>query len=1710
MLRAEPGETVQALRRRLELPPLERVRELYDDARFLDAHALTREAWAYDAVSLALDVDELLLAARLALRLGSAQRHALLVRLARRRAPDSPEVELYGGSRSYHRGSSFLEARRLLDAVPEGPPTLRSDWLGTASVCVAHLRDFETAEALLASAREGEHDLAWIDTCAAHVALERGAWSEAEALSRAAWARAPGRGHTARAIVAACAKQGRSLESAELLLRFVDDGGQSFEVLGIAVASLLTVAQASTGEAAVELAGRALHAAEPLERLAPLADPRLLRAFAFLRAEAARLMGDHDLVARHARHAASPFYEDIAARLAGGASGSRTILAYRPVAQQHDTCVPASVATCASVLGLPVDQDALAGEVTWGGTALWRVREHAERQGWQVRVFTVDAAIATALLERGLPFVITLRGADMGHACAAVGIDPAMGTLILHDPSSLGTRELLLDKLHVGQAPLGPLGLLLLPPRSAVDLEGLPWPDQALQGTRLELERRLDLRHVREAAELARATTDDHDLGAYLRALGALAEGRPHAVLDALRALASRHPETAALHTMVVRCAEELGNAAVLLEVLESLVLHRRRAGVESNRAWFVPPAGLVARYASLLRGTAQAHRGQRMVHEALWREETSAPCMRVLADLAWDEQRWDDALWAYRWASTLAPDAEAAACAYAWALKKRGRRAEGLAWLHARVERAREHAASGADPWTSWVRTLEDFGEPRRALEEAERMVAAAGDGDGEHAAFAAHLLSRYGRREAAEAALAVAERHASRAGYHTAACAVAHSAGEPERALEHAIAWGREDPRNVAAFALRLRLVRGLQGTQAALALVRAQVQERPGNAELEDLLLEELRSHDAFEERERLLQRRIDDNPHEVWALRELGHDLVTRAQRSSGSVRTELVRRAELLAERCLAHDPRNSVTLALLGELALLRGELDRAARSFGEALALDPDYVYALVGLGAVMARTPAADRPALLEPLDRAAEVARHDLEMARSGARLVAAYLGLPTAEQALERWARSSPDDPRIVEARADLQLDYGLGASAAERVRPELEAAVEAYPLHAGLRLSLARAYRMLDRHVDAMAAYGRLAHDFPDDLAIQHELSQLFMEAGEPETAVELLEEVVRRGPGNAAAWMALAEALVAAGDEPRAIEQLREAHARMPAHPELLDRLLALLRPHGATQTIALTTAAIERHPDSAMLQYLHAANLARHNAPPAAVDEAFRRAIACDVHRWDAVHDYSLWLAAAGRHEDALAVLDEHMAYATDPSAVEGQRALVIRRAGDSKRALEVLCAALERHPDYGWGWQALMEWVQEDDQPAIARRMLPKMSDALVHNPGLQALALRIRQWAGTEAASLEPAWARLCADHGREPEVALLRADQLLDEGRHADVLEALDRLPKGARAEPRVLGRAIRAHVAAGDQAAALAEARACWRSRSSSSALPRATLVALLEAGWLGAVAQRLADDLEAGEHVAPGTLVSLAYAVPDDHAAAVHKRLVEQLGARTDAAGLRLLSFVFDAMCNRGHTRAVLKWRRKHPELARDNPDLWLAIGRAFSVAAYHDEVLRWFQGWRERDGLEMWGVLPYAQALWHREEWATCRDEAAWALEHVAPDDSMPRLMLLMLEASLMAGSRTIEQDLSGFVADYDRCAPALELDVLQPWERQLYAELRELASTTEPARLRPVAARLRRIWQDFGLRLDWRITIARAYVRHHVPWWQRLWIRV
>ena len=74
------------------LPDVDEIQTLYDESRFLDAYVATRELWQHPELVPRLDVDRLILAGRLAGRLGSHKVQRWLLRRAVEVAPDHPWV----------------------------------------------------------------------------------------------------------------------------------------------------------------------------------------------------------------------------------------------------------------------------------------------------------------------------------------------------------------------------------------------------------------------------------------------------------------------------------------------------------------------------------------------------------------------------------------------------------------------------------------------------------------------------------------------------------------------------------------------------------------------------------------------------------------------------------------------------------------------------------------------------------------------------------------------------------------------------------------------------------------------------------------------------------------------------------------------------------------------------------------------------------------------------------------------------------------------------------------------------------------------------------------------------------------------------------------------------------------------------------------------------------------------------------------------------------------------------------------------------------------------------------------------------------------------------------------------------------------------------------------------------------------------------------
>ena len=71
-------------------------------------------------------------------------------------------------------------------------------------------------------------------------------------------------------------------------------------------------------------------------------------------------------------------------------------------------------------MGIAIDAEQMAAEITFGGTAEWRAVEWLEKQGFEVRLFTATPEIAKRLVKNRVAFVLMLESEASGHTVTKV------------------------------------------------------------------------------------------------------------------------------------------------------------------------------------------------------------------------------------------------------------------------------------------------------------------------------------------------------------------------------------------------------------------------------------------------------------------------------------------------------------------------------------------------------------------------------------------------------------------------------------------------------------------------------------------------------------------------------------------------------------------------------------------------------------------------------------------------------------------------------------------------------------------------------------------------------------------------------------------------------------------------------------------------------------------------------------------------------------------------------------------------------------------------------------------------------------------------------------------------------------------------------------------------------------------------------------------
>ena len=288
------------------------------------------------------------------------------------------------------------------------------------------------------------------------------------------------------------------------------------------------------------------------------------------------------------------------------------------------------------------------------------------------------------------------------------------------------------------------------------------------------------------------------------------------------------------------------------------------------------------------------------------------------------------------------------------------------------------------------------------------------------------------------------------------------------------------------------------------------------------------------------------------------REAGQQTLVRVLGAAGASRSHADWLRGALAARALgrfrdantyfrsadAVHPRDPATNTAWGELFLEKYNRADAARSFRAALAVDPEWSPALLGL----ARTLIDENPdEARKALDRAVAIDPHNLQ-----ARLFRAELALDDSrrDEARKEIARALEINPASLEARA-------------------LRAAVE-----------------YLDDRLSEFEA------EVAGVLAINPTYGEVYRVAGDHaarnyrfDEAVELVSKAIELDPENTRAFADLGMHLLRTGDEPRAREVLERAFDRDP-YDVITYNLLGLLDTLDTFETIRAGDLILRIHPE--------------------------------------------------------------------------------------------------------------------------------------------------------------------------------------------------------------------------------------------------------------------------------------------------------------------------------------------------------------------------------------------------------------------------------------------------------------------------------------------------------------------------------------------
>ncbi|MBA4367063.1 MAG: hypothetical protein C0403_05425 [Desulfobacterium sp.] len=1568
---------------------LSTIQSLYDANRFFDAY---REAQVF----LTEDADEVLyppraciLLGRLANRLGSGKLLEKFFQKGRGADTADPYVRYYAGEVA-NKQNHLLHLLTDLEKDPGlsyAPPEIKAVAFGSYGWIYAKLRDFQKAYQYIKNAKSQGVDKAWVACCEAEVMLADDQWKKAEGIALTAWKMSPGMPQAAVTLGNILVRLGR-LETAANLFLSAAQNLQSYETLITTIWYACALAERSDQKKRLRLADEAWMLSDRIGSLAPLADEETRQRIAGLQCDITLLYEDRSKLHFLAGNDLEPFFKTVVENITRNENKAPVILEYQPVYQKHNTCLPSSISTVVSAFQESIDEQSLVEELTYAGTAVWQAVDWLEERGFACRPFIPTPELCITLLENKLPFVLLIQTVYYYHAVAVIGVDEQAGVLKIHDPGYVRLDYFLLNEMDSRKDPYTPEALAVVPSRCTHLLDLIPDRQSepyAAYLNYIRIQNRSGGKHGEKVLQELQKKYARHPFYHRLKAISYCRRGNPIEGIKLQEKLLNKYPNSHPLQKEMLDSYYHTGNTPTIMETLKRIVLRKKWPGIRARQPWQYPPGDYVARYADYIginrSGLPEA---EKLVWGALKREPYNSFLYHILGDLYYRHGIYEKSILPYRLAAMLEIEHNHFALAYCDANRMIKRETDGFDFLEKRTKMLGE-SLKGGEVWITLIQTYENYGYPEKAIPAMETAQLHRKTDVDLHS-YAVDFWLRMGQKVKAGESFQRVWDSGHRIRRLQTATSFYHNCGMWAKALETARIWVAEAPAEMGAREKYSELLGYKVGRKEALGTTGKWMQENSENEYFEELHYRRLREVFDYQTQVGLLRKRLKRNPHDTWALREIGFLLLQDIDSEKGPKIQETEKEIKTVISRCNTLCPSLPVFLALKGNYFNYIGKTEKATALFLQALTTDPGYHYSYrrvwdcsVGFQEELQRKLMNQLIGIMFRQSGFKSVARDLIGM-------IAERFGVKEANQKIDRWLVVLPYDPELIVSKAEMLLYKSRSQSDTHAAVSLIVKAIERFPNFQDLKIVLVRAYQILNQTGKIVPLMRDILKHNPFNGFIRCQFADMLEADGKTEEAVRILKEGLHYNPLDDLVQFRLIRILWCNGNQEHARKLIAEGIQKIPEKIDFRRQLIDFLLSMEADDlSVELARDGVRVYPEGAYLWQILGDTLwrSRQIKDTVEIEDSYRTAIHLNSQLYDAADALSELLTNQHRYEEAMAAVEPMKKMSEYASNASARIAWIKRKRGDDD-AMIALKDNIKRWPAHSWSWRLLLNWIQEDEQWEVAREMLEDVHPVMSDDPNFTAEKLIVLEQAGSLLERIEEEWKTLLKEFPKNQTVHIQRYDQLMLREALPEAGEVIGRIAAHFPDSPFVLARRAAYLAAADDTSGALeCSIRMIQLPEELSSWCLNNTWKVLSDAAAGAEFIRQAHAVIQAGRKIHRYTF---GFIIDKLDAGWLDQRQVvqylEELLHSTQGIDQGYQTArVIEKICDLGHSGLVRKFWVGKKDYCRECTEIWQAVGYTLNIRREFEELKNWMKDWRNHPGCEMWALNNYMIGLQHGKD---------------------------------------------------------------------------------------------------------------------------------